>query len=88
MRIAVGIVWIASYPKSGNTWVRAFLANYVANGDQPVDINALSDFGHSDGNVKPYEMATGRSFSSLTDQEIASIRPRVQMVLSVRRQIL
>ncbi len=82
MRIAVGIVWIASYPKSGNTWVRAFLANYVANGDQPVDINALSDFGHSDGNVKPYEMATGRSFSSLTDQEIASIRPRVQMVLS------
>jgi hypothetical protein len=78
----VGIIWIASYPKSGNTWVRAFLANYVANGDQPVDINALSDFGHSDGNVKPYEMATDRSFSSLTVRQIANVRPRVQAMLA------
>src|SRR4051812_49396983 len=26
----VGVVWIASYPKSGNTWVRFLLANYLA----------------------------------------------------------
>jgi aryl sulfotransferase len=25
----LGIVWIASYPKSGNTWVRFLLANYL-----------------------------------------------------------
>jgi len=24
------ILWLASYPKSGNTWLRAFLANLVA----------------------------------------------------------
>ena len=23
------IIWIASYPKSGNTWVRAFLSTYI-----------------------------------------------------------
>ena len=23
------IVWLASYPKSGNTWVRSFLTNYL-----------------------------------------------------------
>tara|TARA_R100001530_G_scaffold82185_1_gene57318 strand:+ start:216 stop:1025 length:810 start_codon:yes stop_codon:yes gene_type:complete len=23
------IIWLASYPKSGNTWVRSFLANYI-----------------------------------------------------------
>ena len=23
------IVWLTSYPKSGNTWVRAFLGNYL-----------------------------------------------------------
>ena len=23
------IIWISSYPKSGNTWVRSFLASYV-----------------------------------------------------------
>ena len=22
------IIWLASYPKSGNTWVRSFLASY------------------------------------------------------------
>ena len=26
----MGIVWIASYPKSGNTWMRFLLANYFA----------------------------------------------------------
>ena len=24
------IFWIASYPKSGNTWVRSFLTNYLS----------------------------------------------------------
>ena len=24
------IIWIASYPKSGNTWVRSFLSNYFS----------------------------------------------------------
>ena len=27
------ITWIASYPKSGNTWVRSFLTNYFSNED-------------------------------------------------------
>src|SRR5689334_16270322 len=26
----MGVVWIASYPKSGNTWVRFLLTNYLA----------------------------------------------------------
>jgi hypothetical protein len=26
----MGIIWVASYPKSGNTWVRFLLANYFA----------------------------------------------------------
>ena len=25
------IIWIASYPKSGNTWLRYFLSNYYFN---------------------------------------------------------
>ena len=27
------IIWIASYPKSGNTWVRAFLSAYYYSHD-------------------------------------------------------
>jgi hypothetical protein len=36
-----GLVWIASYPKSGNTWMRVLLTNLLANREQPVDINKL-----------------------------------------------
>jgi len=33
-------LWIASYPKSGNTWVRLFLSSYAFN--KPADINSQS----------------------------------------------
>ena len=36
-----GIFWLASYPKSGNTWLRAFIRNLQAGADVPVDINSL-----------------------------------------------
>jgi hypothetical protein len=38
------IVWLASYPKSGNTWVRAFLHNYIAQPEAPQNINLLTEF--------------------------------------------
>ena len=32
------IIWLTSYPKSGNTWVRAFLGNYLSsNLENPID---------------------------------------------------
>jgi hypothetical protein len=36
-----GIYWLASYPKSGNTWFRTFLRNLIADGEAPADINEL-----------------------------------------------
>jgi hypothetical protein len=36
-----GIVWLASYPKSGNTWLRVLLTNYLRDADEPADINNL-----------------------------------------------
>lgn len=38
-----GLIWLASYPKSGNTWMRVLLANLLAGSDQPKDINNLSE---------------------------------------------
>jgi aryl sulfotransferase len=35
-------VWLAAYPKSGNAWLRIFIANLSAT-DAPADINALSE---------------------------------------------
>ena len=34
--------WLASYPKSGNTWFRMLVANLAA-ADEPIDINDLPD---------------------------------------------
>ena len=37
-----GIIWIASYPKSGNTWMRLLLGNYFyAHKDHPLTINTI-----------------------------------------------
>ena len=36
-----GIYWIASYPKSGNTWFRVFLQNLCDDAAAPADINRL-----------------------------------------------
>ena len=35
------IVWLASYPKSGNTWTRALLANFLSASQQTFPLNAL-----------------------------------------------
>ncbi len=35
------IIWLASYPKSGNTWLRVFLSNLLQDGEEPTDINQL-----------------------------------------------
>ena len=33
-RKSIMIIWIASYPKSGNTYIRSFLASYFFSGDE------------------------------------------------------
>ena len=38
-------IWLASYPKSGNTWFRMLVANLSAKDGNPVDINQLPERG-------------------------------------------
>ena len=44
------IFWIASYPKSGNTWVRAFLTNYLTKNKLGIfkDIENITRFPRKD----------------------------------------
>jgi len=76
-----GIVWLASYPKSGNTWLRVFLANLVRDTDEPVDINDLDDtrLAASRGLIEPF---VGPELSDLTPDEIAQVRPAAYAVLA------
>ncbi len=74
------ILWIASYPKSGNTWVRSFLHNYLNNTNQPVDINSLHQ--QSVDEVKSFRyrafLPENKSTTELSLEEICAIRPMVQ----------
>lgn len=71
-----GIVWLASYLKSGNTWFRAFLTNLRRNADTPADINALeAALIASDRHV--FDDAVGYEAGDLTLAEIDRLRPRV-----------
>jgi aryl sulfotransferase len=36
------IVWLASYPKSGNTWLRFLIANYISTDVAPLAINRIN----------------------------------------------
>ena len=35
------IIWIASYPKSGNTWIRLFLNSLIYSDNSSIDINDI-----------------------------------------------
>jgi len=78
----VPILWLASYPKSGNTWLRAFLANYLADGTAPVPIDDLMRYSLSDAHLWPYARVSGRPAEELSDAEIGRLRPEVQAFLA------
>ena len=80
-----GIVWLASYPKSGNTWIRAFLANYLADQPSPVDINTLPDFAYGDMRANYYVQISGKPAADLTWAEINRLRPQVHRFLAQAR---
>jgi hypothetical protein len=72
-----GIVWIASYPKSGNTWVRAFLAACVMKEQRPLEMADIEAFGINDYSIHPYEDYLGRSVHGMSYDEVKRIRHNV-----------
>ncbi len=77
-----GLVWLASYPRSGNTWTRAFLHNLLEEGGG-ADINRMSRFTSTDNAPRWYLALSGKaSLLEHSDQEIAALRPRVHRAMS------
>lgn len=71
-----GIYWLASYPKSGNTWFRSFLANLQQDGDAPVHINALHT-GQIASSRAWLDDVLGFDTADLDHDEIDNLRPAV-----------
>ncbi|MGF1641272.1 MAG: sulfotransferase domain-containing protein [Rhodospirillales bacterium] len=76
------ILWLASFPKSGNTWLRAFLANYLRGGRLPEDVNKLPNFSYGDMRIEYYEQISGRKAEELDYDTINRLRPRVHRFLA------
>jgi hypothetical protein len=70
------IVWLASYPSSGNTWMRVFLSNLICDAGEPADINHLAVTVHAASRGR-FDTHAGVRASELTDDEIDELRPAV-----------
>ena len=76
------IIWLASYPKSGNTWLRAFLHNYLRNPEASYDLNKLGDFSLGDTGGLFYQKFLRKPVKAMTDEEVMILRPKVQKMHS------
>lgn len=68
------IVWLASYPKSGNTWFRAFLTALLGDGD--LNINQMRNDGILSSRAI-FEDATDTDSTYFYDSEIKVILPDI-----------
>ncbi|MBI2716244.1 MAG: sulfotransferase domain-containing protein [Rhizobiales bacterium] len=78
-----GLVWLASYPKSGNTWTRAFLSNLasILEGDeQPLDVNSIGRFTVGENFTQFYKERLGFEPTGSDEhrRQIAALRHEVQ----------
>jgi hypothetical protein len=76
------IAWIASYPKSGSTWLRAFLHNYMADRATPYDINQLTDLSTGENAASRYQVFDPRPASAYSIADVQAMRPRVHQALA------
>ncbi|MCH9697121.1 MAG: sulfotransferase domain-containing protein [Gammaproteobacteria bacterium] len=70
------IIWLASYPKSGNTWLRAFLTNYCSETGQLANINQLIGTPTA-ADRELFDDLLGIESSDLNHHEVERYRPLV-----------
>ena len=71
-----GIYWLASYPKSGNTWFRSFLHNLVTDADTPAFIDDLRT-GQIASSRSWLDEVLGFDSAELDADEVDHLRPAV-----------
>ncbi len=80
------IVWLATYPKSGNTWLRAFLYNLIEQPSKPGRIAILTDYFESESDPRWYiPMLAGKSPEECDDEEIISLKSAVHRQIAASR---
>jgi Sulfotransferase domain len=80
-----GLIWLASYPKSGNTWVRMFLSNLaaiLAGETEKLGLSAVNRFSHSADYQFHFEEILGFKPTARHCNEIAATRQQVQQKIA------
>lgn len=72
-----GIVWLASYPKSGNTWFRIFLTYLLNGAQQELDLNKQTIIGTGAGARFVMNSALGFNSMLLSEDELSVLRPSI-----------
>lgn len=75
------ILWLASYPKSGNTWLRAFIHNLMRNPAAPVDINDMNTLTTGDSLVQWYRHLDPRPPLAWSREDVAKMRRGAQLAM-------
>jgi hypothetical protein len=80
------IVWLASYPKSGNTWLRAFIYNLIEDPPRPGRISDLPSWFEEESKPRWYEPhAEGKALADLSFDEALALRPLVHEDIAASR---
>ncbi|HEY9038274.1 MAG TPA: sulfotransferase domain-containing protein [Roseovarius sp.] len=79
------IIWIASYPKSGNTWIRSLLAHYFMPPGQAPDINNLRNFTTADVRQDFYDAANGAPYRGADLGDWMRVRPQALRLIAQSR---
>lgn len=83
-RTVAGINGLASYSKSGNTWVRLMLASCFSEIDAPHDINRLGVTNSIASACVLFDEIPGQSSSDLTSAEMLPLRDHVYRYIAQR----
>ncbi len=78
-----GIVWIASYPKSGNTWIRLFIHHLIRiRKGRPADEREIDNIGNTTPGIARqidlFEKFIGKPITAADMREVVNARPKVQ----------
>ena len=93
MSVAAGksvrpLYFVASYPRSGGTWVRsmAYLLIVLSRPDAPkqIDMRNLDNIIPWDAHGLLYRAVTGREHDTLDELEVAEARPKVHTLLATK----
>lgn len=79
------IIWLASFPKSGNTWMRSLLANYFMPAKEAPGINELRKFTLGDVRQDFFDKAAGEPYKGSSFDDWLQIRPQVLRLLAEAR---